>query len=96
MFDLGGLASNAGMSTRAVARRCSRPISAPRPTPTLRRAHAAMQCASLLREAMWSMVSELHLDAPGVDYAAYTAENLARASTRRSTPISTHYGKLMT
>jgi glycine/D-amino acid oxidase-like deaminating enzyme len=32
-----------------------------------------MQCASLLREAMWSMVSELHLDAPGVDYVAYTA-----------------------
>jgi hypothetical protein len=37
-----------------------------------------MQCASLLREAMWSMVSELHLDAPGVDYVAYTAENLSR------------------
>ena len=39
---------------------------------------SAMQCASLLREAMWSMVSELHLAAPGADYAAYTAENLAR------------------
>lgn len=37
-----------------------------------------MQCASLLREAMWSMVSELHLDAPGVDYVAYTDENLER------------------
>jgi hypothetical protein len=37
-----------------------------------------MQCASLLREAMWSMVSELHLDAPGVDYFAYTEENLAK------------------
>ena len=36
-----------------------------------------MKCASLLREAMWSMVSELHstLD---FDYVAYTAENLAR------------------
>ena len=42
------------------------------------RAFAAMQCASLLREAMWSMVSELHLDAPDVDYVAYTQENLAR------------------
>ena len=36
-----------------------------------------MKCASLLRETMWSMVSELHstLD---FDYAAYTAEYLAR------------------
>jgi thiamine kinase-like enzyme len=41
------------------------------------RAYAAMKCASLLRETMWSMVSEIHstLD---FDYAAYTAENLAR------------------
>ena len=35
-----------------------------------------MQCAALLREAMWSMVSELHLNAPGVDYVAYTKDNL--------------------
>jgi len=36
-----------------------------------------MKCASLLRESLWSMVSELHsrLD---FDYAAYTAQNLAR------------------
>jgi hypothetical protein len=36
-----------------------------------------MKCASLLRESMWSMVSEIHLDID-VDYVAYTAENLAR------------------
>jgi thiamine kinase-like enzyme len=42
----------------------------------LHRYHA-MKCASLLRETMWSMISEIHstLD---FDYAAYTAENLAR------------------
>jgi hypothetical protein len=40
-----------------------------------------MQCASLLRETMWSMVSELHLNAPGADYIAYTAENLQRFET---------------
>ncbi len=36
-----------------------------------------MKCASLLRESMWSMVSEIHsrLD---FDYVAYTDENLAR------------------
>jgi hypothetical protein len=27
---------------------------------------------------MWSMVSELYLNAPGTDYVAYTAENLKR------------------
>ncbi len=36
-----------------------------------------MKCASLLRESMWSMVSEIHLDID-FDYLAYTAENLAR------------------
>ena len=39
------------------------------------RRYHAMKCASLLREAMWSMVSELHskLD---FDFVRYTAENL--------------------
>ena len=36
-----------------------------------------MTAASLLRETMWSMVSELH-SALDFDYAAYTAENRAR------------------
>jgi hypothetical protein len=36
-----------------------------------------MTAASLLRETMWSMVSELTSDLD-FDYAAYTAENLAR------------------
>ena len=52
-----------------------------------------MQCASLLREAMWSMVSELHLSAPGADYVAYTAENLARLEAALDT-YRTTYGKL--
>ena len=53
----------------------------------------AMQCASLLREAMWSMVSELHLSAPGADYLTYTAENLARLDAALETYQTTH-GKL--
>ena len=48
------------------------------PDARLMASYRAMKCASLLREAMWSMVSEIHLDTPGVDYVAYTAENLAR------------------
>ena len=42
------------------------------------RSHAAMEAASLLREALWSFVSVHHLDRPGVDYAAYGRENIAR------------------
>ena len=53
---------------------------------------AAMQCASLLREAMWSMVSELHLNAPGADYVAYTAENLERLDAALDLH-RTRYGK---
>jgi hypothetical protein len=71
-----GIASNAEIDA-AEADACS---GGARP-PDLRACGAplhAMQCASLLRETMWSLVSELYLDAPGVDYEAYTAENLAR------------------
>jgi len=62
------------------------------PDAALLRSHAAMKCASLLREAMWSMVSELHLDAPGVDYTAYTAENLGRLEAALDS-YRTRYGK---
>lgn len=46
----------------------------------LRRQSAAMMAASLLRETMWAMVSEIH-SSVDFDYAAYTAENLARFET---------------
>ncbi|MCB2137315.1 MAG: phosphotransferase [Rhodobacteraceae bacterium] len=49
-----------------------------RPEESLLRAYHAMKSASALREALWGMVSELHLNAPGVDYVAYAAEYLAR------------------
>ena len=77
MFDLAGAASNAGMSDEE-ARRLLTAYFGREPDAAILRSHAAMQCASLLREAMWSMVSELHLNAPGVDYVAYTGENLAK------------------
>lgn len=37
----------------------------------------AMKCASLLRETMWSMVSEMH-SRVDMDFADYTQKNLAR------------------
>jgi len=77
MFDLAGAASNAGMSAAEADALLDTYFGAP-PGREIRRSHAAMQCASLLREAMWSMVSELHLTAPGADYVAYTEENLAK------------------
>lgn len=42
------------------------------------RAYHAMKVMAALREAMWGMVSELHLAAPGVDYVAYAAEYISR------------------
>ena len=46
-------------------------------TDELRCQYQAMKCASLLRETMWSMVSELHSELD-FDYGAYTKENLQR------------------
>lgn len=80
MFDLAGIASNAGFSDEESDRLLARYFGQA-PDRELRRSHKAMQCASLLREAMWSMVSEIHLDMPGVDYVAYTALNLQKLET---------------
>lgn len=77
MFDLAGLSSNAGFTADESELLLETYFGAA-PNQPLRRALAAMQCASLLREAMWSMVSEIHLDAPGTDYVAYTKDNLDR------------------
>jgi thiamine kinase-like enzyme len=41
------------------------------------RSYYAMKCASLLRETLWSMVSEIHSDLD-VDFADYTHKNLTR------------------
>jgi thiamine kinase-like enzyme len=89
MFDLAGLSSNAGFSAEESDDLLAAYFDAP-PSLDLRRSLAAMQCASLLREAMWSMVSELHLDAPGVDYVAYTTENLARLDAALGAYRSAH------
>ncbi len=77
MFDLAGATSNAGL-TAEQSDEFLRAYFGGAPSPDIRRSLAAMQCASLLREAMWSMVSELYLDAPGADYVGYTADNLMR------------------
>lgn len=75
MFDLAGVASNAAMTDRQATRLLTAYFGSP-PDEAMQKAFDAMQCASLLREAMWAMVSELHLDAPGANYADYARENL--------------------
>ena len=76
LFDLGGLASNNQLSPEQEERLLELYLDTP-VTDDLRARYHAMKCASLLREAMWSMVSEIHLSVD-FDYVAYTAENLAR------------------
>ncbi len=76
LFDLGGLASNNELPPEQEDWLLEAYYGRP-PTPELHRRYAAMKCASLLREAMWSMVSELHLQVD-FDYVAYTTDNLAR------------------
>jgi thiamine kinase-like enzyme len=76
LFDLGGLASNNELSPKQEDWLLEAYYGAP-VTDDLRCGYAAMKSASLLREAMWSMVSELHLTVD-FDYQAYTAENLRR------------------
>lgn len=77
LFDLAGAASNAEMPPDA-ARALLTAYFGSAPDPALSRAFDAMQVASLLRETLWALVSDLHLAAPGVNYLAYAAENQAR------------------
>ena len=76
LFDLGGLSSNSELSTSVretlLEWYFDKPV-----TDQLRYRFAAMTAASLLRETMWSMVSEIYSQVD-YDFAAYTAENLAR------------------
>jgi thiamine kinase-like enzyme len=77
MFDLAGLASNASFSAVEAAELLTAYFGTA-PGEDLLRSHAAMSCASLLREALWGLVSEVHMSATGADYAEYARENFAR------------------
>jgi thiamine kinase-like enzyme len=76
LFDLGGLASNNEFSEDAERSMLEAYFQTP-PTPELWRRYRAMKSASLLRETLWSMVSEIHSTIE-FDYAGYTAENRVR------------------
>jgi thiamine kinase-like enzyme len=76
LFDLGGIASNSEMPPKMretmLEAYYERPV-----TDELRYRYAAMTAASLLRETIWSMVSEIHSQVD-YDFAKYTVENLSR------------------
>ena len=74
LFDLGGLSSNNGLDAPENEALLADYFGEPA-TDSLWRRFQAMVCASLLRESMWSMVSELR-STIAFDYVAYTEENL--------------------
>ena len=76
LFDLGGLAANNELDAEAERWMLERYFGAPADEAGVA-SYAAMKCASALREAMWSMASELHSEID-FDYVAYTKENLER------------------
>ncbi len=76
LFDLGGLASNNEFDEAHEHRLLEAYFQTPLSDQLWHR-YRAMKCASLLRETMWSMVSEIHSEID-FDFAPYTAENMSR------------------
>jgi thiamine kinase-like enzyme len=74
LFDLGGLAANNGLDAAQEDWLLTTYYGAP-PDADLWQRYRAMKAAAALREAMWSMVQEIHSDLD-FDYAAYTADYL--------------------
>ncbi|GGE43176.1 choline/ethanolamine kinase family protein [Actibacterium pelagium] len=75
LFDLAGLASNNGLSEEQEREMLTQYFGSD--PNKFWRSYQAMKCASLMRETLWSMTSELHSELD-FDYAAYTAENFDR------------------
>ncbi len=76
LFDLANLSSNNDLSPKQEEKMLEFYYQQP-VTDRLRRRLAAMKCVSLLRETLWSIVSEMYstLD---FDYVNYTNKNLSR------------------
>jgi len=77
MFDLANLSSNGGFSADDDTSLLDAYFDG-RVDTALRGAFLAMKAASTLREALWAMVSDVHLRMPGVDYQAHAREYLGR------------------
>ena len=77
MFDLANLSSN-GRFDEGQDRVLLDTYFDGKVTDELRRAFRAMKAASALREALWAMVSDVHLKTPDVDYKAHARDYLQR------------------
>jgi thiamine kinase-like enzyme len=77
MFDLANLATNGSFSPSddqlLLESYFGMPVSG-----AVQRSFDAMKVASALREALWGMVSSIHLAAPGADYSTHASDHLAR------------------
>ncbi len=76
LFDLGGIATNADLSEDLERSMLETYFGEPA-SGALWHRYTAMKCGSLLRETLWSMVSELTSEID-FDYGAYTLKNLER------------------
>jgi thiamine kinase-like enzyme len=92
MFDLAGTSSNGLMHSDEKALLLEAYFGG-KPSSAMMRSFGAMECASLLRETLWAMVSSLFLAAPGIDYEAYTTENLSRYQASLDV-YQNQYGKI--
>jgi thiamine kinase-like enzyme len=89
MFDLENLAANGSFSPaddRLLLEAYFRqPVS-----DGVQRSFDAMKVASALREAVWAMVSAIHLVVPGADYRAHAANYLARTEAALALYVERH------
>jgi len=77
MFDLANLSSNGGFGAAEDAALLEAYFEG-KVDEALQRAFTAMKVASALREALWALVSDIHLKTPGVDYKAHARDYLER------------------
>jgi thiamine kinase-like enzyme len=77
LFDLANLSAN-GRFAKAEDEALLDAYFEGRVSVDLRRSFQAMKAASALREAMWAMVSDIHLQIPGADYKAHARDYLGR------------------
>ena len=77
MFDLATLSSNGEFDAAGDAALLDAYFEV-RVDDGLRRSFTAMKAASTLREALWAMVSDVHLKTPGADYKTHARTYLAR------------------
>jgi thiamine kinase-like enzyme len=77
MFDLANLSSNGAFGNAEDSALLDSYFDA-KVGDDLHRAFLAMKAASALREALWAMVSDVHLRTQGVDYKAHARDYLAR------------------